>query len=83
MTIDATYGTNSAAYNLFAILAEVDGTGIPLAYVFAKPTQERQQSMSAPLMELLQQVLLKIREEGFNPVFFGCDKDLAGNCCNN
>ncbi len=33
--------------------------------------------MSAPLMELLQQVLLKIREEGFNPVFFGCDKDLA------
>ncbi len=79
MTIDATYGTHS----LFAILAEVDGTGIPLACVFAKPTQERQQSMSAPLMELLQQVLLKIREEGFNPVFFGCDKDLAGNCCNN
>ena len=38
MTIDATYGTNSAAYSLFAILAEVDGTGIPLAYVFAKPT---------------------------------------------
>ncbi len=77
LTMDATYGTNSGAYNLFAVLAEVDGTGIPLAYVFAKPTGDRTLSTSAPLMELLHQVLSRVREEGFDPAFFGCDKDLA------
>ena len=38
LSIDATYGTNSAGYTLYAVLAELDGTGIPLAYMFARPT---------------------------------------------
>jgi len=80
LTMDATYGTNSGIYSLFAVLAEVDGTGILLAYVFANPTGDRTLSTSAPLMELLHQVLSKVREEGFDPAFFGCDKDLAEKC---
>jgi len=79
LTMDATYGTNSAAYSLYAVLAEVDGTGIPVAYVFIKPTGDRTQtrSTSPPLMEFLHQVLNHVRQEVFDPTFFGCDKDLA------
>ena len=34
MTMDSTYGTNHLGSTPFAVLAEVDGTGIPLAYCF-------------------------------------------------
>ena len=34
LAIDATYGTNCAGCDLFAVLAEFDGTGVPLAYLF-------------------------------------------------
>ena len=34
IAIDATFGTNNAGMSLFAILAELDGIGIPLAYLF-------------------------------------------------
>jgi len=77
LVMDATYGTNSAAYSLFAILAEVDGTGIPLAYAFTKPIAEKARNTGAPLMEMLHQVLRNIREEGFYPAVFHCDKDNA------
>ena len=32
--IDATFGTNESALDLFAVLVEFDGTGVPLAYLF-------------------------------------------------
>ena len=34
MTMDSTYGTKHLGSTLFAVLAKVDGTGIPLAYCF-------------------------------------------------
>ncbi|KAK9342808.1 hypothetical protein V1522DRAFT_424705 [Lipomyces starkeyi] len=34
LAIDATFGTNNMAMTLYAVLAEVDGTGVPLAYCF-------------------------------------------------
>ena len=34
--MDSTFGTNNAGMDLFSILAEVDGTGIPLAYCFTQ-----------------------------------------------
>ena len=34
LVMDATFGTNSTGMSLFAVLAEVDGTGVPLAYYF-------------------------------------------------
>ncbi|KAI1007619.1 hypothetical protein K3495_g599 [Podosphaera aphanis] len=38
--IDATYGTNSAGSDLFAVLAEFDGTGVPSAYLFIEKSVE-------------------------------------------
>jgi len=77
MTMDATYGTNSAGYSLFAVLAEVDGTGVPLAYMFAKPTAGNVSSYSTPLSQLLFLFLKRIQDLGFAPSFFGCDKDMS------
>jgi hypothetical protein len=34
VSMDTTFGTNNAATDLFAVLAEMDGTGVPLAYIF-------------------------------------------------
>ena len=35
---DATFGTNHTGMELFAVLAEIDGVGIPLAYCFVGVT---------------------------------------------
>ncbi|KAI0999664.1 hypothetical protein K3495_g8534 [Podosphaera aphanis] len=40
LAIDATYGTNSAGSDLFAVLAEFDGTGAPSAYLFIEKSVE-------------------------------------------
>jgi hypothetical protein len=34
LAMDATYGTNNKGMELFAVLAEFDGAGVPLAYCF-------------------------------------------------
>jgi hypothetical protein len=36
LAIDTTYSTNNARMELFAILAEVGRTGVPLSYLFLK-----------------------------------------------
>ncbi|KAI0994087.1 hypothetical protein K3495_g14096, partial [Podosphaera aphanis] len=36
IVIDATFGTNNAGMDLFAVLAEFDGTGTPLVYLFVQ-----------------------------------------------
>lgn len=36
VAIDATYGPQSARCELFAVLAESDRTGVPLAYLFTE-----------------------------------------------
>ena len=36
LAMHATFGTNNAGMDLFAVLAGVDGTGVPLAYCFVE-----------------------------------------------
>ena len=36
VAIDATFGKNNAGMDLYAVLAELDGTGVPLAYLFVE-----------------------------------------------
>ncbi|KAF5175078.1 Atp-dependent dna helicase pif1 [Thalictrum thalictroides] len=78
MAIDATYGTNSAGCDLFAVLAEFDGTGVPLAYLFLEKSMLTQTSTSvAPskMTQILHQFLSPLLNRGFSPSFFACDKD--------
>ena len=80
VAMDATYGTNSAGIDLFAVLAEVDGTGVPLAYCFAETLASedgKKQKDSGAITCLLTQFLRPLKTSGFRPTFFGSDKDFS------
>lgn len=79
LLMDATYGTNNSGMELFTVLAEVDGTGTPLAYCFVqkRPPAEGQAQQANPgaLGRILEQSPLPLKDAGFQPAFFGTDKD--------
>ena len=80
MAIDATYGTNKAGMSLFAVLAELDGTGIPLCYCFVEVLKDQNgkcQASPGATTSVLALVLLKLRDFKFSPTFFGTDKDFS------
>lgn len=80
MAMDETYGTNSAGMGLFTVLAEVDGAGIPLAYLLVEVVADddgRKRADSGATMHLLQDFLSTLKEAGCSPLFFGCDKDMS------
>ena len=81
LAMDATFMTNNAGMDLFAVLAEVDGTGVPLAYCFVEviPSNDgtKQAADAGALTHILQQLLQRIRLAGFDPAFFGTDKDAS------
>ncbi|KAI0992757.1 hypothetical protein K3495_g15428, partial [Podosphaera aphanis] len=47
LVIDATYGTNSSGMSLSAVLAELDGTGVPLCYLFVGTASISDQKLSS------------------------------------
>ena len=72
LAIDATYGTNHAGMELFAVLVEVDGVGIPLAYCFVGITPSANgtnRAESGALTHILGQFLRRIQQAGFSPIF--------------
>ncbi len=81
LVVDATFGTNNAGMDLFAVLGEVDGTGVPLAYCFVGIYKDN--AKGARLAEpgattaILDQFLRPLQASGFNPTFFGTDKDFS------
>ena len=80
LAMDATFGTNNAGMDLFAVLAEVDGTGVVLAYLFVGMTPsdgDKRRTDPGALTSLLEQFLRRIQMAGFDPVFFGTDKDAS------
>jgi hypothetical protein len=81
LAMDATFGTNNAGMDLFAVLAEVEGTGVPLAYcfmeVFENDAKGERHAMPGATSSVLCQFLQPLRLSGLNPTFFGTDKDMA------
>lgn len=79
LAIDASHGTNSAGMELYAILAEVDGTGVPVAYCFVEKKKETDSQVvrGGDMGNLLAQFLGELKNRGFTPQFFGTDKDFA------
>ena len=67
--------------NLFTVLAELDGTGVSLCYLFAGTKSSNQGSksfeVSGATTRILEQFFEPLKDAGFNPLFFGCDKDNA------
>lgn len=65
---------------LSAVLAELDGTGVPLCYLFyGNNGSDKVSSSNVPgsTTSILEQFLRPLKDAGFNPSFFGCDKDKA------
>src|SRR5207248_1250035 len=80
LAMDVTYGTNSAGIDLFTVLAEVDGTGIPLAYCFAEilvSEDGKKQKDPGATTCLLTQFLKPLKTSGFRLTFFRSDKDFS------
>ncbi|KAI1000999.1 hypothetical protein K3495_g7199 [Podosphaera aphanis] len=66
--------------NLSAVLAELDGTGVPLCYLSIGTASISDQKLSsADAMGvtscILKQLLQPLKDAGYSPTFFGCDKD--------
>ena len=65
---------------LFAVLVEVDGAGIPVAYLLCEVAPNRKgekKAESGAMVYLLQQFLSCLKGLGFEPSFIGHDKDAA------
>ena len=80
LAMDATFGTNHAGMDLFAVLAEVDGTGVVLGYCLvgvAPSIDGVRRADPGALTNILEQFLRRIRMAGFVPTFFGTDKDAS------
>ncbi|KAI0993450.1 hypothetical protein K3495_g14735 [Podosphaera aphanis] len=80
LLIDATYGTNSSGMSLSVVLAELDGTGVPLCYLFLGTASISDQKLSSADAKgattcILKQFLQSLKDAGYSPKFFGCDKD--------
>ena len=66
--------------SLTAVLAEFHGTGVPLCYLFSGTKTLDQASKSTyprATTCILEQFLQPLKDLGFDPTFFGCDKDKA------
>ncbi|KAE8238675.1 hypothetical protein A4X13_0g8421 [Tilletia indica] len=74
ISLDATYGTNSSGHDLFAVLAELDGTGVPLLYLFM---DTKDMLGDGRRIEILVEALRILKGMGLSPQFVGCDKDQA------
>lgn len=75
IVIDATFGSNSAGMLLFGVLAEFDGTGVPVAYLFVEKDTSAGTAPIGAMTIILDQFLRPLLESGLNPSFVGCDKD--------
>ncbi|KAI0999358.1 hypothetical protein K3495_g8838 [Podosphaera aphanis] len=79
LVIDATFGTNNSGMSLSAVLAGLDGTGVPLCYLFLGIDSSSLSNSATPgaTITILRQFLQPLKDAGYNPSFFGCDKDKA------
>ncbi|KAI1001861.1 hypothetical protein K3495_g6344 [Podosphaera aphanis] len=66
IAIDATFGTNNTLMDFFDVLAEFDGTGTPLTYLFV---QKLVPAEAGPMTQVLVRFMEKIRFLGLDPSF--------------
>jgi MULE transposase domain len=80
LLMDSTFGTNGGGLALFAVLAEVEGTGVPLGYCLVEPPhcgvgEEKAYADPGATTSILQQFLERLKGFGLNPRCFATDKD--------
>jgi hypothetical protein len=79
LAMDATYGTNNKGMELFAVMAEFDGTGVPLAYCFVEIFEDNskgeRKAEPGAIIDIRSKFLQQLQDSGLDPAFFGTDKD--------
>lgn len=75
IAIVATFGTGNKAKLLFAVLAELDGTGVPVTYFFVEKCTSIGSTLFQTTPHILDQFLRPLLGLGFNKSFVDCDKD--------
>ncbi|KAK7206714.1 hypothetical protein BZA70DRAFT_112439 [Myxozyma melibiosi] len=78
VAIETTYKINRTDVELFSILAEVDGTGIPVCYAFLEtlpgPDGERSADPDA-ITSIFKTLFLDLKQTGIEPEYFGCSEN--------
>lgn len=84
--MDSTFGTNSGGMDLFAALAEVEGTSVPLSYCLVelltpaqgKPAEKKPiRADPGAMTYIIQQFLERLKSFGFNLRCIAIDNDQA------
>jgi hypothetical protein len=76
--VDSTYKTNRAGFELFGVVANVYGSGYPIAYLIVKVTSNANVSgEDTGRITALKTFFQEMKDRGFNPTFFFTDKDQA------
>ncbi|KAK9478287.1 hypothetical protein V1514DRAFT_79849 [Lipomyces japonicus] len=86
LVMNATFGASNGGMSLFAILAKVEDTGVPLAYCLVERLKLSQVELAenrlvradpGPMTHIIHQFLERLKRYGIQPKFFGIDKDAA------
>ncbi|SAM02978.1 hypothetical protein [Absidia glauca] len=82
--VDSTYKTNRAGFELFGVVANVYGSGYPIAYLIVKVDTSATPSrlnndvvQDTPRVAALKTFFQVMKDQGFNPTFMFTDKDQA------
>ena len=72
VAMDGTFGTNHSGMDLFALLAEFDGSGFPLGYFFVETisVERDRPSVAGALAGSIEQLLQVFKDSGLKPSFF-------------
>ncbi|SAL95591.1 hypothetical protein, partial, partial [Absidia glauca] len=76
--VDSTCKTNRAGFELFGVVANVYGSGYPIAYLIVKVASNTNVSgEDTGRITALKTFFQEMKDRGFNPTFFFTDKDQA------
>ncbi|CAG8751100.1 8172_t:CDS:2, partial [Gigaspora margarita] len=70
---NATYKTNSAEFELYVIIANIEGVGYPISYLFLNSPKNVPFTCTTALIKYLD----SLQKQGVNPTFVFSDKDFA------
>lgn len=77
--VDSTFQTNRAGFELFGVVANVYGSGYPIAYLILKvdSSSTNIDENDTNKIAILKIFFQKMKDQGLNPTFMFCDKDAS------
>ncbi|EIW59064.1 uncharacterized protein TRAVEDRAFT_19598 [Trametes versicolor FP-101664 SS1] len=74
LAMDSTWNTNGGNFELFSAVADANGAGIPLAFIFLRTTKD---AAAGAKQAVLARFLERLKELGIDPEFTLTDKDFS------